>query len=137
MQSAREDQLTSEEAESVKKLKAYEVADGETQGTTLSIVERALKKQRLKMKHPSSYIDTKFLLPTTNHVERLFSMSKRVFSSKRRSLLPRTLEALVFLKQNRSLWNLSMVSSVVKEAASGETVETSDSQSDDDSIDEF
>ena len=102
----------------------------------MSLVERALKKQRLKVAHSSSYMDTKFLLPTTNHVERLFSMSKRVFSSKRRSFLPRTLKALMFLKQNRCLWNLTMVSSVVKEAASAETVATSDSQSDDDSFDE-
>jgi hypothetical protein len=58
-------------------------------------------------------IDTRFLVPTFNHVERLFSMSKRVFSTKRRSLLPRTLEALLFLKQNRSLWNSSLVSSII------------------------
>ena len=93
-------------------------------------MECLFKKKRKT--NASRYIDTRFLIPTTNHVERLFSMSKRVFSSKRRSLLPRTLEALVFLKQNRPLWNLSMVSSIVNDIDSDETIGSSDSLSDDD-----
>jgi hypothetical protein len=40
-------------------------------------------------------------------------MGKRIFSDKHRRLLPRTLEALLFLKQNRLLWNMALVSLVV------------------------
>ncbi len=46
-------------------------------------------------------------------VERLFSLAKRVFSPHRRRLSTKTLEALLFLNQNRQLWNLSTVASVV------------------------
>ena len=84
-------------------------------GNRLSFVDRAMKRQKLK-KQTSSYIDTKFLIPTSNHVERLFSMSKRIFSLKRRRLLPRNLEALVLLKANRRLWDVSMVSAIMNEA---------------------
>ena len=55
------------------------------------------------------------MLPTSNDVERLFSMSKRIYSVKRRSLSPTTLEGLVFLKCNRGLWNLSLVGVVANE----------------------
>lgn len=40
-------------------------------------------------------------------------MGKRIISDKRRRLLPRALEALLFLKQNHLLWNMALVSLVV------------------------
>ena len=48
-------------------------------------------------------------------VERLFSMSKRIFSTKRRSLAPVTVEALMFLNKNRELWNIALVGSIINE----------------------
>ncbi len=38
---------------------------------------------------------------------------QEIFSTKRRRLLPRTLEALLFLKQNRTLWNMALVAIVI------------------------
>ena len=116
IQSAQESQLSTAEAALVKMLELptaipLEAADG----NRLSFVDRAMKRQKLK-KQTSSYIDSKFLIPTSNHVERLFSMSKRIFSLKRRRLLPRNLEALVLLKANRRLWDVSMVSAIMNEA---------------------
>ena len=62
----------------------------------------------------SKYINTRFLLPTSYVVERLFSLAKRVFSPHWGRLSTKTLDALLFLNQNRQLWNLSMlVASVV------------------------
>jgi hypothetical protein len=71
----------------------------------LSFAERALKQQRVQDKtEGSKYINTRFLLPTSCVVERFFSLAKRVFSPHRRRLSTKTLEALLFLNQNRQLW---------------------------------
>ena len=104
IQNAQESQLTDAESTAVKLLEVKPIIALEEEGENqLSFVDRAKKKMKLK-KPTSTFIDTRFLIPTSNHVERLFSMSKRVFSLKRRSLLPRNLEALVLLKANRRLW---------------------------------
>ena len=127
IQSGFESQLNAHETNAVMKLVTpnsfgyYEVEDSH-----LSLVERALKRQRLKKNNSSGFMDTRFLVPTTNHVERLFSTSKRIFSTKRRSLLPRTLEALVFLKENRELWGLPVVSTIVNDEQSVDDLESSD-----------
>ena len=115
VQCGNDSQLLLAEAQSIKKLEVKaEVENEQADDRVLSIVEGAMKRQKLKTKIPT-YVDTRFLIPTTNHVERLFSMGKRVFSSKRRSLLPRTLEALVFLKQNCKFWDVNLVSALVNE----------------------
>lgn len=129
IQSGFEAQLDSDEKTSIQSLKVQHnnvmsIDDNDDSG--LSFAECALKRQR-KQQEISAYIDTRFLMPTSNHVERLFSMSNRIFSKTRRRLLPRTLEALVFLKQNRGLWNLALVSVVVNE----ETIDD-ENQSDED-----
>lgn len=110
------------------KASSYDMNDEEDAG--LSFAERALKWQRKQQSTISDYIDTRFLLPTSNHVERLFSMSKRIFSDRRRSMLPRTLEALVFLKQNRRLWNSALVSTVLNKSRDTEHRIEEDSESD-------
>ena len=89
------------------------------------------------MVNSSGYINTKFLLPTSNDVERLFSMTKIIFNTKRRSLNPLTLEALVFLKRNRSLWNLAQVGVVVNEISGEDDLSYDESTDDDRSDDEF
>ena len=76
----------------------------------LSFAERALKRVRVQDK---IYQDVSFICPTSNVVERLFSTAKFVFSDLRRSLLPRNLEILLFLKLNRNLWDLGLVGKVV------------------------
>jgi hypothetical protein len=89
--------------------------DGEDD-TQLSFAEQALKQQRIQeMTECSKYVNTNFLLPTLCVVQRLFSQAKRVFSPRRRRLHTKTLEALLFLNQNRKLWNLAMVALVANE----------------------
>ncbi|KAF1786995.1 hypothetical protein JG687_00017023 [Phytophthora cactorum] len=58
-------------------------------------------------------MDTVFLEPTSNSVERLFSTAKRLFSGKRKRLLPKKLEQLLFLRVNRDLWGLGELAKVV------------------------
>lgn len=72
-------------------------------------VTQALKKHKADT---SEYIDTRFVLPTSNDVERLFSLTKRVFSPLRQSLKYETLEMLIYLKVNRELWSVATVSQV-------------------------
>jgi hypothetical protein len=53
----------------------------------LSFAERAFKQQRVKdTAEGSKYINTRFLLPPSCVVERLFSQAKRVFRPHRRRL---------------------------------------------------
>jgi hypothetical protein len=103
----------------------------------LSFAERALKRQRVQDKtEGSKYINTRFLLPTSCVVERLFSQAKRVFSPHRRRLNIKTLEALLFLNQNRQLWNLSTVASVVNARDEAESDEEQDDEAEDDQDDQ-
>ncbi|KAF4145517.1 hypothetical protein GN958_ATG05320 [Phytophthora infestans] len=69
----------------------------------ISFAEQALKRRRLTGPK-ETYIDTNFTPPTSNICERLFSKSKLFLTDQRRAMRPATLEMLVFLKANRSLW---------------------------------
>ncbi|KAL5510407.1 hypothetical protein EMCRGX_G005945 [Ephydatia muelleri] len=125
IQANKESTLSIQEKRAVEQLllpAASHAESGETvvdEDAQLSFADRALKRQRVEEKKEcSKYINTRFLLPTSCEVERLFSMAKRVFCPLRRSFQPRTLEALLFLNQNRSLWNLARTALVVNEKES-------------------
>ena len=121
IQSSKEDTLTGQELPAVKDLllPAQHIDQpGEDKDNGLLFAGRVLRCQRLQSEKASGvYINTNFLLPTSNDVERLFSMAKQVFCPSCRSLQPRTLEALQFLKKNQLLWNPSLVALVVNENA--------------------
>ena len=56
--------------------------------------------------NPSSYVPLLHLSPTSNIVERLFSVAKNVLSDNRKSMTPYHLELLLlFLRCNKSLWD--------------------------------
>jgi hypothetical protein len=57
----------------------------------------------------SKYIDLTFILAGSIDIESLFSTTKRIATWDRGKLLPRTLEMLVFLKQNRRFWDIEAV----------------------------
>ena len=50
------------------------------------------------------YVDTRFISPTSNVCERLFSPVGHVFNYQRRGLTPANLEAQIILKANRDQW---------------------------------
>lgn len=89
-------------------------------------VQQAFKKQRTD-KEKSAYINTSFLAPTSNDVERLFSLAKRLYEDHRKSLNDRTFECLLFLKVNVALWDIKVVSEAIRMADA-----EIDSDSDDD-----
>lgn len=45
------------------------------------------------------------ICPTSNHLERLFSQCKLIRTQLRQSMLPGTLEMILFLKVNRRYWS--------------------------------
>ncbi|KAF1774318.1 hypothetical protein GQ600_19935 [Phytophthora cactorum] len=54
-----------------------------------------------------SVVDLKWVPPTSNDVERLFSRAGFVYSRLRRSLNSMTLETILFLQYKRSMWDAS------------------------------
>ncbi|KAG2765428.1 hypothetical protein PC116_g21837 [Phytophthora cactorum] len=56
----------------------------------------------------------KWVPPTSNDVERLFSRAGIVYSRLRRSLNPMTLETILFLQYNRGMWDASAVAQAVE-----------------------
>ncbi|KAG3109977.1 hypothetical protein PI125_g10430 [Phytophthora idaei] len=76
---------------------------GDEKESQVSFAQQALKRRRLT--GPSEvYVDTAFIPPTSNICERLFSQSKLIFTDQRRVMKPATLEMLVLLKANCTLW---------------------------------
>jgi hypothetical protein len=70
-----------------------------------------------KRRRVSLYTDTKWVPSTTAGVERLFSLAKQVRTDQRSAMLPKTLEILMYLRLNQSLWNISTVSKIVTKGA--------------------
>ena len=64
------------------------------------------QKRRKPMSH---YGDLKWIPPTSNLAERLFSRVKYVFNDHRKSLLPVNLESQIFLCVNRSFWDAKTI----------------------------
>ncbi|KAF1780906.1 Ribonuclease H-like domain [Phytophthora cactorum] len=76
-----------------------------------SFVERLRKRRRL-YEERVEYEQLKSIPPTFNVVERFFSVARVTFGHQRHGLLPRTLETLLFLRENRFYWNASTVDSL-------------------------
>lgn len=102
--------MSREEANSVKKLIIKESSVTETVDEGLSFAERALKRQKC-IEHESrgKYMDSSFLIPTSNVCERLFSKVGYTFTQRRKGMCPANLEGQVFLHLNKDLWGRSDV----------------------------
>ncbi len=59
-------------------------------------------------------MNTIFVVPTSNVLERFFSIAKYTFDDLRRSLLPKNLEMQLFLYINREYWSEETVSLLLK-----------------------
>lgn len=75
---------------------------------------QGLKRKRKVMNNV--FIDMRFIPPTSNIVERLFSSARLTLTDYRKSMSPYTFECVMFLKVNRKLWDSSLVSNVVVKA---------------------
>ena len=84
-----------------------EIAENEVIGNSFAqeILNRCSKKAK---------IDTlKWVKPTSNVPERLFSVVRGVFTDYRKKTTPVNLESQVFLKSNKNFWNELTVSHIV------------------------
>lgn len=79
-------------------------------------VQRAMKKHRKIGNSRTNYIDCRFLVATTNTVERLFSTSRSIMTYQRSKMSPIMFEAVLFLKINRSFWDLKTVVTAIKKS---------------------
>ncbi|KAG6611397.1 uncharacterized protein IUM83_15597 [Phytophthora cinnamomi] len=83
-------------------------ASEEAEEAAASFVERLRKRRRLAQDRVE-YEQLKSIPPTSNVVERFFSIARVTFGHQRHGLLPRTLETILFLSQNRSYWDATTV----------------------------
>ena len=78
----------------------------------ISFADKVLLKKRQKV-YKSQYLNFKFILPTSNTVERLFCMAKFVLVDHRKSIESIHLESLLFLKLNRKYCDISTVQKII------------------------
>lgn len=78
----------------------------------LSLADIALKTH-FNSEPLQEYGDVRFILPTTNGVERLFSKCRQALTDYRKCISPTNFEAQLFLHANRDLWSLNDVNNIV------------------------
>jgi len=74
-----------------------------------------VKQAQLEIKKKaasSKYMNLKWIPPTSNMVERLFSRMKIVFADRRKSMYPQTMETIMMLTCNRDAWNVNDVNKI-------------------------
>jgi hypothetical protein len=121
IQRRQEGQLTTEEREAVKCLlrPVHEVPPEETlqvesDDDSFSVrLQTELKKLKRECEDSfqSAYVDTRFLYPVSNDVERLFSQAGRAYDELRGQLEQSNLESILFLKYNQDFWDAKTVHS--------------------------
>lgn len=87
--------------------KDTDISDWSSQLT--NIFDKPTKRRR----HESNYIDLKFIPPTSNCVERMFSVCKNILGDDRHAMTPEHFEMVVFLKMNHKHWTLKTVNDVI------------------------
>eukprot|EP00171_Calliarthron_tuberculosum_P004916 IDg4916t1 len=86
---------------------AFDEASTVVSDDELSLADRALKRRKtMGNGYSKKYVDTGFIVPTSNMVEGFFSRAGYAFSDRRRSLLPSNFEAQMFLYANASHWSV-------------------------------
>jgi len=81
-----------------------------TKHTSLSAQALSRIKRR---KVATKFVSLEHIPPTSNIVERLFSAARIILTDYRKSMDPYTFECLMFLKVNRSKWDINLVSKLV------------------------
>lgn len=74
----------------------------------ISFAETTMKKRRLNESR-GAFMDTRFILPSSNILERLFSIAGYSLRDRRRGLLPSNFEMRLFLRANADLCGVSDV----------------------------
>lgn len=115
IQAGREDDLNDEQRAAVAHLrKPASAGESSVAGEEEALRERARKRRKMReMRTFERYIDTRFILPTSNLCERLFSVAKNAVGERRQCLRTESLEAQIFLRCNMHLWNVFDVNALM------------------------
>ncbi len=89
LQEGRINQLTQDKSKSVETLRVQQTSTWtESDLINFSLAERALKRRRKNTESTNNYMDVRFVLPTSNVCERLFSTAGFSLSYRRGRILP-------------------------------------------------
>ncbi|EEY65209.1 uncharacterized protein PITG_23339 [Phytophthora infestans T30-4] len=101
-------------------VKKYLAADANTwtsseraHGRPQGFAERVLATRKKRRGAKKIFDGVLFIPPTSNTVERLFSVAKHTLSHHRQRMLPIHLETVLFLKMNRRSWDANTVAAIV------------------------
>lgn len=122
VQSEESSTLTHEERQSIQRFEILSGALNRGNNDSLSYDARALLAQESNSFSGKKYQDLRFLIPTSNVCERLFSKAGYTLGDRRMSLLPANLESQLFLHLNKDLWSVSDLNEL--------TIETMNAQED-------
>ncbi len=110
-----ESDLTEEEKQSLEPFKRTIMQSPATESPEKAkgLLNQAMQRNKRRKVSVSEYVNLKFIPPTSNIAERLFSNARLVLTDYRKSMDPYTFECLMFLKSNRKYWDLGLVANVV------------------------
>ena len=116
----KQDDLTASESDSVAELRnvneKVESDVGASGSGTDDFAASLLKRRKVEKVVVNSYQDCRYLQPTSNLVERFFSVAGAAFGDLRQKLLPINLEMQLYLKINKRVWNKDTVMEVMVDA---------------------
>jgi hypothetical protein len=115
VQNEQNDLLTREEESYLLDFKTTNVETDEEVEVINTDFASQLLRARKKGKTITGYINLDWIPPTSNVVERLFSLARLTFTDYRQAALPENLEATLFLKVNAKFWDVQTVSEILAE----------------------
>ena len=101
--------------------------DISTVGVTLAASALLKLRKETQEIQKVMYYDTNFLLPTSNHCERLNSVAGKVLGQHRNRISPETFEQQMFLSFNSRFWDISDVQHAVNGTEKASTVQVDSS----------
>lgn len=113
IQDNRENELTNDELDTVYcfLLPSEQTTNSPTEAPDL--IHRALKRRKIENRG-TRYMDLRFVLPTSNICERMFSKAGYALHYRRKSINPESFEEQMFLHANQKLWNISELNSILE-----------------------
>jgi hypothetical protein len=111
-----ENELSQAEALAVQGFRKSRLDDeGEERASSSNLATQLLRANRRRIDNaPSLYVDLNFVLPTSNVVERLFSVAKYILTDTRKHMHPSNFEMIIFLRTNSSYWNVDTVAEAIQ-----------------------
>ncbi|OQR87252.1 hypothetical protein ACHHYP_09320 [Achlya hypogyna] len=83
------------------------LASDDVDAPRVTFATDVLRKRRRQLDpEATAYVKTTFILPTSNIVERLFSVAKHILTDSRKHMQPIYFEMIVFLRVNKGYWGV-------------------------------